>query len=295
VRRRAIPASLAQVLPALIHIQANLDRDLSLDQLAGEVQLSKSHFHRRFQRVTGETPKASFERLRLERAALHLRLRRASVLEIALECGYRNHETFTRAFRAHFGLTPRDHRRQWSRRPDAGSDRIPCADPRLATLAPTRRVRLKRLWVAFIRHLGPYEHVSLDTFTRLTAWARRRGTAGDTPILLGIAHDAPGVTPAAKIRFDCCIQVPEALAAEEDMGCQRTPAGDYAVTDYVGSWDLGPAYATILDRLQSNTAIDIIGLPAIEIFQTTPIGRAHGLAQVSIAIPVGVRRLVSQP
>jgi hypothetical protein len=29
---------------------------------------------------------------------------------------------------------------------------------------------------------------------------------GGTPLLMGIARDAPGITPAAKIRFDCWVQ-----------------------------------------------------------------------------------------
>jgi AraC-like DNA-binding protein len=62
-----------------------MDQDLSLDLLADEVQLSKFHSHQLFRRVTGEAPKSYVDRLRLERAALQLRIRRASVLEIALE------------------------------------------------------------------------------------------------------------------------------------------------------------------------------------------------------------------
>jgi AraC family transcriptional regulator len=143
------------------------------------------------------------------------------------------------------------------------------------------------LTVAFTRHLGPYERVSPDSFTRLTAWAARRG--GGTPLLLGIARDAPGITPAAKIRFDCCVQVPAPFDTDGDIGCQRTPGGDHAITEYVGSWDLRPAYASILERLGRTPALDIIGLPAIEIYRTTRVGARDGLARVAIAIPVATR------
>jgi AraC family transcriptional regulator len=105
-------------------------------------------------------------------------------------------------------------------------------------------------------------------------------------LLLGIAHDAPGITPAEKIRFDCCVQVPEAFAPDGDIACQRTQGGEFAITEYVGSWDLKPAYAGILERLASDSTVEVIGLPAIEIYQTTRVGQRHGLAQVSIAIPV---------
>jgi DNA gyrase inhibitor GyrI len=115
-----------------------------------------------------------------------------------------------------------------------------------------------------------------------------------TPLLLGIARDAPGITPAAKIRFDGCVQVPAAFEADGEIGCQRTPGGDHAITEYVGSWDMGPAYGSILERLGNMPKLDVIGLPAIEIYRTTQVGARDGLARVAIAIPVATRgRMVS--
>ena len=284
---------LTRIIPALVHIQAHLDQDLSLDALASHVGLSKYHFHELFKNVTGETPKSYVERLRLEWAALQLRIRRVAVVDVALECGFRNHETFSRAFRGRFLTSPSEYRKQWFRldhdtgrraRFQRAPDQAPCGE-----LSTTRIVRLSPMTVAFTRHLGPYERVSPDDFARLTAWALGRG--GGPPLLLGIARDAPGITPAARIRFDCCVQVPTAFETDGEIGCQRTPGGDHAITEYVGSWDLGPAYASILERLGNMPALDIIGLPAIEIYRTTPVGARDGLARVAIAIPVARRGL----
>jgi AraC family transcriptional regulator len=41
----------------LVHIQAHLDEDLSLDVLSAMESLSPSHFQRTFQALIGETPK----------------------------------------------------------------------------------------------------------------------------------------------------------------------------------------------------------------------------------------------
>lgn len=278
-----------RIVPALVHIQAHLDQDLSLDRLADQVRLSKFHFHQLFRQATGETPKSYVERLRLEWAAVQLRLRRVTVLDLALECGYRNHETFTRAFRARFAMSPRDYRKDWfrgeRRTRRARFERAPDVAPG-AELSPTRIVRLAPLTVGFIRHLGPYEQVPPDHFTRLLAWSHGRG---GTPLLLGIARDAPGLTPPDKIRFDCCVQVPAAFDADSDIACQRTPAGEYAVTEYVGSWDMGPAYTSILERLGNDPDLDVIGLPALEIYRTTRVGQRDAMARATVAIPVRSR------
>ena len=57
-----------RLLPVLVHIQANLDQDLSLEVLAKRVRLSQFHFHRLFRSAVGETLKQYTQRLRLERS-----------------------------------------------------------------------------------------------------------------------------------------------------------------------------------------------------------------------------------
>lgn len=81
-------------------------------------------------------------------------------------------------------------------------------------------------------------------------------------------------------------------ATMREIGCQRTPGGDHAITEYVGSWDLRPAYESILERLGKMPTLDIIGLPAIEIYRTTLVGARDGLARVAIAIPVATPGLM---
>jgi len=209
VRQAKPTQSLSRILPALIHVQAHLDQDLSLDLLADEAGLSKFHFHQLFRRATGETPKSYVDRLRLEWAALQLRIRRARVLDIALESGYRNHETFSRAFRGRFAMSPREFRQQWARRV-RGLPQAPSTTnaPHGGELSATRIVQLARMIVAFVRHVGPYEQVSERQFRRLANWARRRGVAGEPPLLLGIAYDAPGITPPDKIASTAVFRSP---------------------------------------------------------------------------------------
>jgi transcriptional regulator GlxA family with amidase domain len=63
-----------------------------------------------FASVARETPKAYRLRLRLSRCAVLLLTSDRTVLDIALSCGFQSHESFTRAFGRHFGMTPRAYR-----------------------------------------------------------------------------------------------------------------------------------------------------------------------------------------
>ena len=67
---------------------------------------SSRQFHRLTVQEFGETPGAHQRRVRLDRGAALLLQTRATILDVALETGWENHESFTRAFRARFGVTP---------------------------------------------------------------------------------------------------------------------------------------------------------------------------------------------
>lgn len=77
-----------------------------VEEMARAACFSRRQFHRLMLQVLGETPGTHQRRLRLDHAAWLLLTSRATVLDVALETGFENHETFTRAFRTRFGVTP---------------------------------------------------------------------------------------------------------------------------------------------------------------------------------------------
>ena len=77
-----------------------------VETMARSACFSRRQFHRLMLQVLGETPGTHQRRLRLDRAAWLLLTSGATVLDVALKTGFENHETFTRAFRTRFGVTP---------------------------------------------------------------------------------------------------------------------------------------------------------------------------------------------
>ena len=77
-----------------------------VEAMARAACFSRRQFHRLMLQVLGETPGTHQRRVRLDRAAWLLLTSRATLLDVALETGFENHETFTRAFRTRFGVTP---------------------------------------------------------------------------------------------------------------------------------------------------------------------------------------------
>lgn len=280
------------LIPLLVHIQANLDQDLSLAALSRKAGLSPFHLQRLFKAWIGETPKAYTSRLRVERAAFRLLIHESTVLDIALECGFQNHETFIRAFHRRFGKSPRDYRK-WAQGAVASWNEHAEADlPDVAQgfeISATKVIRLQPMHLAFRRHVGPYESVPESIFDELEQWAIAgpgRRLPGP-PVWIGIGHDAPFTTPPEQLRFDAALVVPGPFAPEGQIGYQLLAGGDFAVTTHAGSYDTLPAaYAAIFPRVMALAGYQFAGVPVVEIYHTAKVNVRYQLNHTDLCLPV---------
>jgi AraC family transcriptional regulator len=211
------------LLPVLVHVQANLSEDLSLEQVAQRAELSPFHFHRLFHDTIGETLKQYTQRLRLERAAYHLKIQDTTILDIAFNLGFNSHEAFTRAFKRWFGVTPRQFRLSHGRSHHDQAHVHRQSLNQLATTYQLSRVTVQKLNpipVAFIRHLGSYLEVDTGLFDALIAWADARGLYTGDNLLIGVGHDDPNITSADKTRFDVCLSLPEWPGGHTNYPCR---------------------------------------------------------------------------
>ncbi|MDQ2856783.1 MAG: AraC family transcriptional regulator [Acidobacteriota bacterium] len=92
---------------AVEFMQAHLDQDLPLKEIAAASYLSPFHFARLFKKLTGTAPHAYLASLRAARARSLLAETDLSVNEISSRVGYASASHFTRAFSQATGLTPR--------------------------------------------------------------------------------------------------------------------------------------------------------------------------------------------
>jgi AraC-like DNA-binding protein len=108
----SLPNAEARVTRTVRLIDRHPDARLTLGNLARASGLSRFHFLRTFERLTGVTPHQYVMRARLREAAIRLVAEPGKVLDIALDCGFRDVSSFNRAFRTEFGVSPRDHRKR---------------------------------------------------------------------------------------------------------------------------------------------------------------------------------------
>jgi AraC family transcriptional regulator len=93
------------------YVAENLDRAISLEELAGVVQLSVFHFSRKVRAAFGKPPHAYLLEKRIERARAQLARRDIPIKAVAANSGFADQSHMTRIFRKALGVTPAEYRR----------------------------------------------------------------------------------------------------------------------------------------------------------------------------------------
>ena len=102
---------------AIQFIQANPKENLSLQNIANNAGFSLTYFDAIFRRHTGYTPVEYARVYKLTRSALALRSTDKTILDIALDFGYGSPESFTRAFKNFYSITPSEYREKYAAMP----------------------------------------------------------------------------------------------------------------------------------------------------------------------------------
>jgi len=94
-------------------VDAKMEDEVTLCEMAQSVELSTAHFARMFRKSTGETPHQFVMRHRIERAKEMLRTSDARVLDVAVACGFKTQGHFARVFRRMCGVGPTEYRQEF--------------------------------------------------------------------------------------------------------------------------------------------------------------------------------------
>jgi AraC-like DNA-binding protein len=190
------------------YIEANIDIDLSLENLAKVANFSRFHFHRIFRAMVGETLNQFIQRIRLEKAAAQLIVNpKKSITEIAFDYGFSGSAAFARAFKETFQMNASEWRSEGHLQDrkirktnskvrqsfgkirkdvDVSSYYIDNETKNLIWRIKMKnkkqiQVKVKDLpefHVAYVRHIGPYKGNSElfeKLFEKLMKWAGPRG------------------------------------------------------------------------------------------------------------------------
>ena len=111
------PASPTRRLAGIVHDDGGASRDAAdrRGSWRARAGISVRQLERLMRDTLGETPSRYYLKLRLQAARNHLFYGDMPIQDVAAACGFSGPEVFSRSFRSHFGLSPREFRQQFTR------------------------------------------------------------------------------------------------------------------------------------------------------------------------------------
>jgi AraC family transcriptional regulator len=118
-RRKPLRSYSAGLAPAQLrkvteYIHGEIDRDMTITQLAATAGLSPAYFSQMFRRSTGRTPHQFVLHCRIQRAKEMLRTSDKKIIEVAIDCGFQTSQHFARVFQKLCNAKPTEYRRSKS-------------------------------------------------------------------------------------------------------------------------------------------------------------------------------------
>ena len=102
-------ANLAFLNEVKLYIMENMDKeDLTVDDIASRMCMSRTTFYNKWKLLTGEAPKYLMSRIRMEKARELLESGKFSVTMVAEMVGMRNLKNFRGRYKEYFGKTPKE-------------------------------------------------------------------------------------------------------------------------------------------------------------------------------------------
>ncbi|WP_192891737.1 AraC family transcriptional regulator [Vibrio bathopelagicus] len=251
-----------RLIPVIRYLEKHFNEPLNLIEVAALANFSPYHFHRTFKAVQGETLADFIRRLRLEAAANDLFKSKQPIINIALDYGFSSSQSFAKAFKQHFGVTPSAFRdcedyqafSELTRNSkightlrkngnDTGTGNSYTDSERTTWSMTMKTQQFEPSKLAYVRVTGPYGQGYEEPSGRLYQWAEMKGLAGNSCIF--IYHDNPEITPNDKCRTDICLMVSDDTEVPSGIELKDFPGGQYAVmrqtitepSQYAKAWD----------------------------------------------------------
>ena len=212
---------------ALWFIESHFAGEMTLEDVAEAVGVSRFHLTRAFGAATGYSIMRYVRGRRLTEAAKALSQGAPDILSVALDAGYGSHEAFTHAFRDEFGVTPETIREQRYLKKIEVVEPIRMDETLLIKLEPARLESGRRLLIA-----GIGARYTCEASAGIPSqWQRFLPYLENVPGQMG--RTTYGVCcnsdDAGTFDYICGVEVKDFLRMPSDWSRVRIPEQKYAV------------------------------------------------------------------
>lgn len=216
------------------YISANLHQPLQLDVIAGKICVSRRQLLRIMRSALDESLYAYMARQRMERAIMYMQTEEMTLAELAVRIGYDNPQSFSKAFRKLFGISPKTYINGLNARLQ---EYVKSSGGKYETV-PSEICEEEDLNLIYIRIVGQYgkEKPYETAWNKLIKFLEEKQVLSAATRFIGLSFDDPNVTTAGQCRFYACATVDKPVEAAGVFGTLRLRKGKYAVYTLKGSY-----------------------------------------------------------
>lgn len=254
-------------------IEQSLKHPVSLDGMSGRLGLSKYHLHRLFTGVTG-MPLMQYVRGRKLTASLNeLLSTNLNIIDIAIEYGFAYEQSYERAFKRQFDISPATYRRRRGELAVVNHiDTSMMRDVEQGLLVEPRYVLKPSFTLAgvpsFVVHEENYNTLCANTLGKRFFDGDRSGIMGEVNPRVYFGLCLYGSNPKYGNDYMPSVEVQKPFDPPPPLCCKTLPTTHYAVFRYVGLH--APEELTIRCLLEIYDYIDNVWYPNTKHVQSQP-------------------------
>ncbi|PWN69426.1 AraC family transcriptional regulator [Chryseobacterium phosphatilyticum] len=243
----------------VIHfIEKNYDQQISVKDLEEVSHYSYRNIQRIFKYSCGETIGAFQQRLKVENAYKRILYTKENLTSIGIEVGFANIASFSKAFKQHFGISPKEAKLS-KEKLLYSPDLIPVTsdivlEPEIVYLQPAQ-----------IYYQSIQTHYNNEEIELLWKKFMLNKFPASNPAFFGVIADEPLIKTEIECRYDACVNV---QATNKKLPSKIILGGKYARFTHAGSYEtIDETYTKIYSRWIFNSGLEFSHSPIIEKYE----------------------------
>ena len=282
-KKKTRPEYLEKRNKVVEYINNNLDKKISISELAKISNLSKFHFHRIIKSLLGEPIGNYITRTRVETAALLIRYSNLDIQDISHQIGYEKASSLNKIFKQYYGITPSEYRKNKTLK-------INYSIPKESNiiLNEPKIIEISNMEVVYIHTKGEYNKNNIDkVWTELSDFVKENKLFYKEIESYGISYDDPSVTEKEMCRYEACYTTKRSIAPKGNVGIKKIKGGIFAVFSYKGDYEIwGAIYDFIFDKWLINSSFELRNQPVMEKYLTAINQNDKTLLNIEIYLPI---------
>lgn len=261
------------IYKVIFYIEQNYNENLSLEELSKVAGFSKYHFHRIFKSIVGESLSEYIRRVRLSSTVSKFKTN-LSITQIAQTSGYETNASFTKAFKKHFGITPKQFGKKAKKR---RGDKM--LEPKIVNIDP--------IDVLYVRKTGHYMNSADEAWKAIVAFVTENELFEKAVTRYGISHDNPKVIEEHNLRYDACLELSESINPKGEVAKKKIAGGKYALFLHKGPYEvIGETFKNVGDWIVE-TGADLRDEPSFQKYlNLDPTGIKEEDLRTEIYVPI---------